>query len=129
MLDCCQLVGMGWTEGELLVIVLRDGTVLLYDVLGRFVQTFLLLLPASPSEDNITEICLWGSGIVALTGTMALQVCDDVTVTSPSVYRMSTGLSPRRPATSMVVLHRWSALFITIEGVNEGSGCGMLQKN
>lgn len=104
MLDCCQLVGMGWTEGELLVIVLRDGTVLLYDVLGRFVQTFLLLLPASPSEDNITEICLWGSGIVALTGTMALQVCDDVTVTSPSVYRMSTGLSPRRPATSMVVL-------------------------
>lgn len=94
---------MGWTQGELLLLVLRDGTALLYDVAGTIVSTFLLLLPTA-SMEHIIDICIWGSGIVALTSTMALQACDDITAGAPVVYSMATGLSPTRPATAMVVL-------------------------
>jgi len=103
-LENCQLVGMGWTKEELLVLVREDGTVLMYDILGNFVQTFLLLLPTSSLKQSIVQICIWSSGIVALTSNMEIQACDNVSMVAPVVYSMSTGLAVTRPATAMVIL-------------------------
>jgi hypothetical protein len=95
---------MGWSSEELLILTREDGTVLMYDILGNFVQTFLLLLPTSSLEHSIIQVRIWGSGIVALTSSMELQACDNVNVVAPVVYSMSTGLSATRPATAMVIL-------------------------
>lgn len=98
------LVGMGWVEEELLLLVFEDGVVFIYDVLGNFVRSFLLLTSKFPLEETIIQVYIWGSGLVALTSTMGLQVCDTVHAFSPAVYTMPTGLSDERLAISMVIL-------------------------
>lgn len=96
-------VGMGWTDDEKLLLALDDGLVMLYDLMGGLIRTFLILLPLS--EQRVLQVSVWGAGLVALTDMMTLRVCDDVNVPTPRVYQMNTGLSSNRPATSMVVLH------------------------
>ncbi|KAK7237096.1 vacuolar protein sorting (Vps) complex subunit [Aureococcus anophagefferens] len=96
-------VGLGWTDDEKLLLVLDDGSTLLYDLLGSFIRTFLML-PSSINQ-KIVKVCVWGHGLAALTDQMVLQVCDDVGVAAPQVYQMATGLSSNRPAISMVVLN------------------------
>jgi len=99
------LVSMGWVEEELLLLVLKDGTVLVYDILGNFIKTFLLLIPKTGSQENVLiEVCIWGSGVAALTSSMELQICENVKLDSPSVHNISTGLSAANPATSVAIL-------------------------
>ena len=98
------LVGMGWVEEELLLLCFEDGVVFIYDVLGNFVRSFLLLTSKLPLEETIIQVYIWGSGLVALTSAMDLQVCDTVHAFSPAVYTMPTGLSEERLAITMVVL-------------------------
>ena len=98
------LVGMGWVEEELLLLCFEDGVVFIYDVLGNFVRSFLLLTSKRRLEETIIQVYIWGSGLVALTSAMNLQVCDTVHAFSPAVYTMPTGLSEERLAITMVVL-------------------------
>ena len=91
------LVGMGWVEEELLLLCFEDGVVFIYDVLGNFVRSFLLLTSKLPLEETIIQVYIWGSGLVALTSAMDLQVCDTVHAFSPAVYTclLYTSPSPR----------------------------------
>lgn len=86
------------------MVVLDNGSAMLYNVLGNLVRTFFILPPSSINQ-VVVQLVVWGPGLAALTNTMALHVCDDVSVVTPKVYQMTSGLSSTRPAISMVVLH------------------------
>jgi hypothetical protein len=58
----------------------------------------------SPPEQSLIHVCIWDSGVVALTSSMELRICENLAVDSPSVYSVSTGLSEANPATSVAVL-------------------------
>mmetsp|Transcript_3473 Transcript_3473/g.11407 ORF Transcript_3473/g.11407 Transcript_3473/m.11407 type:complete len:796 (-) Transcript_3473:1527-3914(-) len=97
------VVGLGWTEKEHLLIVHEHGSALLHDMFGHLLHSFLLLNVAH-LENRISSVVFWDVGVVALTNSMQLQACDDVTKQEPVVYAMESGLSGLRPATSMAVL-------------------------
>ena len=48
-------VGIGWTETENLLLVLDNGSVMLYDVLGNFVRTFFILPPSSSANTSMKK--------------------------------------------------------------------------
>lgn len=99
-----ELLCVGWTEQELLLLVFEGGRALVHDVLGNLVQTFFLLAPTANPERDIVQVCSFGSSVVALTSSMDLYVCDNVDVVCPVVYTLRTGLSVTVPATSLVLL-------------------------
>lgn len=97
-----RVVAMGWSDQESLVVVVEDGTVLMYDIFGKLLRSFLLL--ADDSTARIEECQVWGAGIVALTSEMELVAIDSVSAVELLPYTMATGLNERHPVTSMAVL-------------------------
>ena len=97
------VVGMGWTEKEHLLIVHEHGSAMLHDMFGHLLHSFLLL-DAANVESRIVSIVVWDVGVVALTSSMQLQTCDNVTEQEPVIYGMESGLSSINPATSMATL-------------------------
>ncbi len=97
-------VEIGWTEDENLLLVLKDGLAMLHDVLGNYIRT-LSMLPASQSADlqSVVKATVCGFALVVLTSTMMLQVCNDVSVNTPRVYQMISGISPTRPVVCLAV--------------------------
>lgn len=70
--DQKKLAGLGWSDQEQLIIVLEDGNVLVYDIQGKLVQSFLLMEVLS--NTYITECHFWGNGVVAMASDMQLYV-------------------------------------------------------
>eukprot|EP01121_Diplochlamys_sp_Union-15-3_P004874 TRINITY_DN1507_c0_g1_i1.p1 TRINITY_DN1507_c0_g1~~TRINITY_DN1507_c0_g1_i1.p1 ORF type:complete len:348 (-),score=55.89 TRINITY_DN1507_c0_g1_i1:23-1066(-) len=70
MRDKERIVKMGWSDLERLVIVLANGTVLLYTALGELQRRFLLEGP--PAEDGVMDSIIWGTGLVVLTNRLQL---------------------------------------------------------
>ncbi|KAI8809803.1 Vps16, N-terminal region-domain-containing protein [Cladochytrium replicatum] len=68
--DKGRIVGMGWTNTELLVCVLEYGSVRVYDIHGEF-------LPDA-KDYGVYDCHIWESGVVALTGNCKLVVVNDL---------------------------------------------------
>lgn len=60
-----RLVSVGWSESEQVVVVLDDGTVHLYSVLGQFVRE--LQLGGVCASQGVAASRVYGRGLVALT--------------------------------------------------------------
>jgi hypothetical protein len=71
--------GMGWTANEMLVCVLDDGRVQMYDIQGNEQRqlSFSLLPPTDP--DTIKLCVFWSGGLVVLTADMKLIHADNLT--------------------------------------------------
>ncbi|KAI1311299.1 hypothetical protein EDD11_003512 [Mortierella claussenii] len=67
--DKGRIVGMGWTETEHLLCVLEDGTVRMYNILGEYTQ---FSLGKEARDNRVIEVQMWGTGLVALTGSFRL---------------------------------------------------------
>ena len=79
-----RLVEMGWSEDELLVCVLDDGTVQIYNVQGRLVQTFSM--GSEFREDRVLHCCIWEGGVVCLSRGFCLAYVDNFD--EPTVRKM-----------------------------------------
>jgi hypothetical protein len=55
---------MGWTDDELLTCVMEDGSVQLYNIQGRLVNTFSM--GSELKEERVLLCCIWGRGVVCL---------------------------------------------------------------
>jgi hypothetical protein len=61
-----RLIGMGWTEEEVLLCVVQDGTVYRYNVHGELAsQKFTM--GQECWNDGVAEVSVWGSGLIVLT--------------------------------------------------------------
>ncbi|KAF9899141.1 hypothetical protein BX616_003227 [Lobosporangium transversale] len=60
---------MGWTETEHLLCVLEDGTVRMYNILGEYTQ---FSLGKEAKDNRVIDVQIWGTGLVALTGSFQL---------------------------------------------------------
>ncbi|KAF9437396.1 hypothetical protein BGZ76_000869 [Entomortierella beljakovae] len=67
--DKGRIVGMGWTETEHLLCVLEDGTVRMYNIQGEYTQ---FSLGKEAKDSRVIEVQMWGTGLVALTGSFEL---------------------------------------------------------
>ncbi|KAG9321964.1 hypothetical protein KVV02_002847 [Mortierella alpina] len=67
--DKGRIVGMGWTDTEHLLCVIEDGTVRMYNILGEYTQ---FSLGKEAKDNRIIEVQIWGTGLVALTGSFQL---------------------------------------------------------
>ncbi|KAF9172947.1 hypothetical protein BGX21_004216 [Mortierella sp. AD011] len=67
--DKGRIIGMGWTETEQLLCVLEDGTVRMYNILGEYTQ---FSLGKEAKDNRVIEVQIWGTGLVALTGSFQL---------------------------------------------------------
>lgn len=70
-----RLVEMGWTADEQLVCVLDDGTVNMYNVQGRLIQTFSM--GEEFRQDKVLLCCIWGNGLVCLSRRYLLVYVDN----------------------------------------------------
>ena len=95
-----KVVDMGWTEKEKLVVVLDDGSVLLYSVDGRLVQSFNL--GDEFKVDRVLQACIWKSGVVCLSRAYALVYVDDFA--EPLPRRMPRLQEPEAPPTCMAII-------------------------
>ena len=121
-----RISGMGWSDREELIVVLEDGNVFVYDILGKLVNNFLLL--DLTTSANVLECMFWGDGIVAITTDMQLFVAEGISSMGatilPRKYRMRTGLSVNKPYTSAAIfppLLSRSGLLEVILGVGDKS--------
>eukprot|EP01041_Mallomonas_annulata_P005078 gene5078-10164_t len=100
------ITAMGWTDLEELAVLLDDGNVNVYNILGKIVRTFLLLDQISAT--HVVECHFWGNGIVALTTEMQLFVAEGLSTpdesSAPRKYRLGTGLGLDNPYTSMAII-------------------------
>ena len=71
-----KVVEMGWTEKEKLIVVLDDGSVLLYTVEGRLIQSFSM--GDEFKADRVILACVWKSGVVCLSRNYLLVYVDDL---------------------------------------------------
>lgn len=69
-----NLSGLGWSDQEQLVVVLEDGNVLIYDIHGNLVQSFLLL--EASNNAHVMECQFWGNGVVAMASDLQLYVAE-----------------------------------------------------
>ncbi|KAK8937562.1 hypothetical protein KSP40_PGU006318 [Platanthera guangdongensis] len=61
-----RLVGMSWTEDHVLVCVVQDGTVYLYDVHAELCAA-QFSMGKECFEQNVVECVFWGNGMICLT--------------------------------------------------------------
>jgi len=71
-----KVVEMGWTDKEKLVVVLDDGSVMLYTVDGRLIQSFSM--GDHFRNDRVMLACVWKSGVVCLSRNLSLVYVDDL---------------------------------------------------
>ena len=121
-----RISGMGWSDREELIVVLEDGNVFVYDILGKLVHNFLLV--DLTTSANVLECVFWGDGIVAITSDMQIFVAEGISsidaTMPPRKYRMRTGLSVSKPYTAVAIippLLSRSGLLEVILGVGDGS--------
>ena len=69
-----RIAGMGWNDQEQLTIVLEDGTVVLYDALGRLIRNLPIVDSTYPI--HILECVFWGDGLVAICSEFQLHALD-----------------------------------------------------
>ncbi|KAI8601749.1 Vps16, N-terminal region-domain-containing protein [Dissophora ornata] len=72
--DKGRIIGMGWTENEQLLCVLEDGIVRMYNILGEYTQ---FSLGKEAKDNRVIEVQIWGTGLVALTGSFQLIAVTD----------------------------------------------------
>jgi hypothetical protein len=72
--DNKQIMGMGWSDREELIVVSGDGNVFIYDIQGKLVYNFLIL--DLMTSANVLECIFWGDGVVAITSDMQIFVAE-----------------------------------------------------
>lgn len=70
-----QIVQMGWTNKENLVIVLDDGSVMIFSIFGELITQFSL--GKQVQQQGLYECNIWGSGVVVLTNLLNFFVVED----------------------------------------------------
>eukprot|EP01125_Pyxidicula_operculata_P003183 TRINITY_DN1353_c0_g1_i1.p1 TRINITY_DN1353_c0_g1~~TRINITY_DN1353_c0_g1_i1.p1 ORF type:complete len:840 (-),score=158.36 TRINITY_DN1353_c0_g1_i1:45-2564(-) len=60
-----QIVAVGWNDNEQLVVILQDGTVMIYSVLGDLLRRFNL--EGACKTQGILDAIIWGTGFVCIT--------------------------------------------------------------
>lgn len=95
-----KVVEMGWTEKEKLVVVLDDGSVLLYTVQGRLIQSFSM--GDEFKTDRVVLACVWKAGVVCLSRSFSLVYVDDLA--EPSPRRMPRLHEIDSPPTCMAII-------------------------
>jgi hypothetical protein len=101
-----RVAGMGWSDREELLVVLEDGNVYVYDILGKLVYNFLLV--DLTTSANVVECLFWGDGVAAITADMQVFVADGVAcmdaTLAPRKYRMPSGLTANKPHTAAALI-------------------------
>ena len=95
-----NVVEMGWTEKEKLVVVLDDGSVLLYTVEGRLIQSFSM--GDEFGMDRVMLACVWNSGVVCLSRNYSIVYVDDLA--EPVPRRMPRLHDLESPPTCMAII-------------------------
>jgi hypothetical protein len=72
--DGKKFVGVGWNDQEQLVTVLEDGNVIMYNIFGKMVHTFLLLDASTTA--HVVECQFWGNGVVAIASDFQLHIAE-----------------------------------------------------
>ncbi|KAF5202708.1 Vacuoleless1 [Thalictrum thalictroides] len=62
-----RLVGMAWTDDQILVCVVQDGTVHRFNIRGELLQQGNVSLGKECFEQNVVECVFWGNGMVCIT--------------------------------------------------------------
>lgn len=120
-----EIVGMGWSDHEQLVIVLDSGRVLIHDIHCKLVRDFSLMEVDKPGKvpgkltteeataitskrGRLVEVHFWSNGLVALCGDMSCVVAEGLTSPDPErtdLYSLETGLDPvSNPYTAMAII-------------------------
>lgn len=104
-----QIIGMGWSDQEHLIVVQESGTVKIFDIHGKLITTFLLLEFTSTS--SVIECHFWGNGVAVITSEMEIFVAEGLSSSEisignkrPRTYSLRTGLGPDRTYTSMAIV-------------------------
>eukprot|EP00291_Cryptomonas_curvata_P029101 CAMPEP_0172210498 /NCGR_PEP_ID=MMETSP1050-20130122/35788_1 /TAXON_ID=233186 /ORGANISM="Cryptomonas curvata, Strain CCAP979/52" /LENGTH=250 /DNA_ID=CAMNT_0012890661 /DNA_START=3 /DNA_END=751 /DNA_ORIENTATION=+ len=95
-----RLIEMGWSDDETLICVLDDGTVQIYSVQGRLLQTFSM----GPEfrEERVLHCCIWGGGVVCLSRGFCLAYVDNLE--EPTVRKMPKLTDLPSNPTSMAII-------------------------
>ncbi|CAM9915708.1 unnamed protein product [Ectocarpus sp. 4 AP-2014] len=103
-----RLLTMGWTDGEMLVMVRERGGVEVRDIMGELSKTLELVDDSSrrSSEPDRVEACeVWGDGVVALMGSGKVKAVSGIHSSEPRHFSMAAGLGAHAaPLTAMAVL-------------------------
>lgn len=73
---------MSWTDDQLLVCVVQDGTIYRYDIRGELQEPNITLGPEC-FEQNVVECVFWGNGMVCITEANQLFCVPDFTNPAP----------------------------------------------
>eukprot|EP00752_Nemacystus_decipiens_P002885 g2684.t1 len=103
-----RLLTMGWTDGEMLVMVRERGGVEVRDIMGELSKTLELVDESSrrsPEPDLVVACEVWGDGVVALLGSGKVKAVSGIHSPEPRHFSMAAGLgSSGAPLTAMAVL-------------------------
>ncbi|CAN0087872.1 unnamed protein product [Ectocarpus fasciculatus] len=106
--DRGRLLTMGWTDGEMLVMVRERGGVEVRDIMGELSKTLELVDDSSrrSSEPDRVAACeVWGDGVVALMGSGKVKAVSGIHSAEPRHFSMAAGLGANAaPLTAMAVL-------------------------
>ena len=80
-----KIAGIGWSDQEQLIIVLEDGTVLIYDTFGRLIKKLSMVDSTYPVQ--ILECVYWGDGVVAICSDFQLHAIDGLSSLELSTIR------------------------------------------
>lgn len=101
-----KLAGSGWSDQEILVLVLEDGNVVMYDIHGNEIRNFPLA--NSTLDIRLLECHFWGNGVVAIDSNMDLYVAEGFSSTDVlsnlRKYTLKTHLQIDRPYTAMAIV-------------------------
>ena len=100
-----RIAGIGWSDQEQLIIVLEDGTVLVYNAFGRLIKKMPIVDSTYPIQ--ILECAYWGDGVVTICSEFQLHVIDGLASPDLSTvrrYSMETSLNGHRPHTSLSLI-------------------------
>lgn len=135
-----KLVGLGWTDDEILICVVQDGSISQYNVHGEL-QEQQLTMGKECWDQGVVESVIWGNGLVCLTEGNQLFCISDLH--SPQVQKLANPnldepplcmlpIEPQHTETGyleVLLAVGSSVLRIDVDSVQEqGIGLGPFQK-
>jgi len=97
------VVAMHWTDEEQLLVVLIDGSCIMFNIQGKMLKQFLLW--DSAASVHVLECKCWGDGIAVMASDLSIFTAENIcSLDSIRKNRYATGLRQDRPYTSMAII-------------------------